>query len=99
MRARMACSPVVLSLVLAVPLWSQVQPEADIVTVTTWQMPFDKVDEFFQFLDKNFLVMNKENPYIVGFKYLSHNWGDADQTVWLLTEYRELGDITKAEKM
>jgi hypothetical protein len=31
-------------------------------------------------------------------KYLSHAWGNADQTLWIISEYKNMGEIQEAEQ-
>ena len=73
-------------------------PETHAVTVTYLQMPFSVVREFMEYADKNFLALDKENPHILSFKYLTHAWGNAEQTVWVITEYKDLGEIQQAQQ-
>lgn len=99
MRARLFVGLLLLSLAVVPPAWGQMgsQPETRIVTVTTFHMPFSKFGEFFEYLDKHFLASDRENPHMLGFKYMTHNWGGTNPNVWLITEYKDLGEIQRAE--
>ncbi len=35
---------------------------------------------------------------MLDFKYLVHSWGSTEQTVWVITEYADMGEIQKAEE-
>src|SRR5712691_5425822 len=95
MRAQIRIS--LLLLAVASPLWGQAAkpPETHVVTVTVFSMPFDKTDDYFKLVDKYFSI-DKENPHILSEKYLQHDWGNADQTIWVITEYKDMGEIQKA---
>ena len=73
-------------------------PETRIVTVTYLQMPFATANEFLQYIDKHSLARDKQNPHILSFKYLVHSWGNAEQTLWFITEYKDLTGIQRAEQ-
>ena len=73
-------------------------PETHVVTVTYVQMPFALVREFMEYAEKNFIPRDKENPHILSFKYLSHAWGNAEQTLWLITEYKDMGEIQQSQQ-
>jgi hypothetical protein len=73
------------------------QPQTHVFTVTTFNMPFANIDKYFALVDKYFSI-DKENPHIVSEKYLVHDWGNADQTIWIIAEYKDLAEIDRAEE-
>lgn len=82
------------------PLGAQAasKPETRYVTVTYLQMPFPKVAEFMKYMDKYTLARDKANPHILSFKYLTHSWGNAEQTLWFIAEYKDMGEIERANE-
>jgi hypothetical protein len=100
MALRIASTLAVVLLLSASPLWGQAQqePETRTVTITSLHMPPSLFDEFRDYVKKYNLPVDKENPHILGFRYLFHHWGGNDPNVWIMTEYRNLGEIYQAEE-
>ena len=101
MRALVTLAVVVFALSAAPSVHAQAMapaPETHVVAVTYVQMPFPLVREFMEYADKNMVSLDKENPHILSFKYLSHAWGNAEQTLWLITEYKDMGEIEQAQQ-
>src|SRR5687768_15643245 len=88
-----------LSLLVSGSGWAQEEeePETRVVTVTTMHIPFSVLADYFEYVEKYNLPVDKENPHILGFKHLVHYWGSNDPNVWYIAEYKDLGEITKAE--
>ncbi len=84
------------ALPLVTPLVSAAQEEeaeTRIVTVTTFKVPFTAMDTFYTVIDKYTMPSVKANPHILSYKIANHFWGTTDHTVWIITEYENLGAI------
>ena len=73
-------------------------PETHVVTVTYVQMPFPVVRDFMDYADKYLVPRDKENPHVLSVKYLVHSWGAADQTLWVITEYKDMAGIQQGQQ-
>lgn len=98
MHARIVLPAVLVALCTPYPSRAQEapDPQTHVVTVTTLHVPFDKMDEYFDYVEKYNLPSEKKNPHILGIKYLVHNWGTNDPNIWIMTEYGNMGEIEKA---
>jgi hypothetical protein len=73
-------------------------PESHVLTVTYVQMPFALAGEFLAWNDKYNLARDKKNPHILSQKSAIHAWGNAEQTLWVITEYKDLAGIQQANE-
>ena len=77
----------------------QAQEDEDaghIFAVSTFQWPFNNLDEIFEMVEENHDLTEK-NEFIVGQKALTHVWG-GNFSVMFITEYASFEDIAKAQK-
>ncbi len=88
------------TLLLAItPGTSQAQDDDDdghIFTVSTFQWPFNNLDEIFEIIEENH-ELTKQNEFILSQKVLTHMWAGAF-SVMFISEYASLEDFAKAQK-
>ena len=88
------------SLMLGVtPSTLQAQDDDDdghIFTVSTYQWPFNNLDEIFEIFEENH-ELTQQNEFILSQKTLTHMWAGAF-SVMFISEYASFEDITKAQE-
>ncbi len=70
--------------------------DGHIFTVSTYQWPFNKLDDIFEMIEENH-ELTKQNQYILSQKVLVHQWAGAF-SVMFIVEYASFEDIAKAGK-
>ncbi len=88
------------ALLLAItPGTPQAQDDDDdghIFAVSTFQWPFNNLDEIFEIIEENH-ELTKQNEFILSQKVLTHMWAGAF-SVMFISEYASLEDFAKAQK-
>ncbi len=89
-------------LVFTAPLISAIQQEEEAethaVTVTTFKVPFSEMDDYFEVTEKYTMPSVRANPHILSYKIAVHAWGTTKHTVWIITEYEDMGAIQDSQE-
>ncbi len=72
------------------------EEEGNIFTVSTYQWPFNNLEEIFEIMEENVDLL-KQNEYILSRKVLGHRWAGAF-SVMIILEYASFEDIAKAQE-
>jgi hypothetical protein len=79
-------------------LFAQEQEEqGNVFTISTWKVPFTKLDEFQSLWEKEVTPSVKQNEFILSQRVFTHLWGP-DWTVVTIIEYESLSAIESANK-
>ena len=70
--------------------------DGHIYTVSTYQYPFNNLDEIFEMIEENH-ELTEQNEFILSRKVLTHMWAGAF-SVMFIAEYATFEDIAKAGK-
>ena len=68
-------------------------PETRIMTVTTFYVPFNDMEEVAEFVEKYIMPSTLADPHTLSFRFATHNWGNAKMNAWMITEYASLSAI------
>lgn len=68
-------------------------PDTRIITVTSFHVPFASFEEVNEYVDAFVMPPNRADPNVLGFRYATHAWGDAELNAWFITEYESLAAI------
>jgi hypothetical protein len=69
-----------------------------IFTVTMLKIEPNRVGEFLDFWQKEFVPLEKNIPEILSSKVLQHRWGPSDYMVFIIHEYKDLASVERAQK-
>ena len=72
------------------------EEEGNIFTVSTYQWPFNNLEEIFEIMEENVDLL-KQNEYILSRKVLGHRWA-GPFSVMIILEYASFEDVTKAQE-
>jgi len=68
-------------------------PEPRVMTVTTFDVPWQDRGEVFPFMRKYVLPTTQLNPKVINFRVMIHNWGSDASQVVIAAEYARFEDI------
>jgi len=91
-----SCLSVLLAfvLILSMPAFTQEQEEdAHVYSITFLQVPFEQLDEFIEFHEKEVLSITKQVDEILSIKVYRHWWGPE----WSIMEIQEFKDLSSME--
>jgi hypothetical protein len=94
----LACATLLLAGPPAAAQEEEEEPETHLITITTFQVPFNDLEEFWDTVDKYVIPSDKENPHVLSERIAGHYYGDSKQTIWFIAEYEDLSAIQKAEE-
>lgn len=68
-------------------------PETRVITMTTFHVPFNAMEEFTEMVETYIMPQTMADPYTLSFRFATHAWGNAKMNAWMITEYADMAAI------
>ena len=68
-------------------------PETRVITVTTFHVPFNDMEEFTEIVEKYVMPQTMADPHTLSFRFATHSWGNAKMSGWMISEYADMAAI------
>jgi hypothetical protein len=93
------CISVTLLLLLAIhqPLLAQEEEKGNVFAISTYKVPFNKIDHVLSMWEKHWKPVYSQNEHIKSLRVMRHLWG-SDWTLVVIMEYESMGAMEDAQK-
>jgi hypothetical protein len=84
-------------LATAQPVLAQEEEDGNVFAISTYKIPFNKIDHVISMWEKNWKPIYSQNEHIKSLRVMRHLWG-SDWTLVVMMEYESLGAMEDAQK-